>query len=141
MQLVTPQTGAEGKKVNRIYIEEGADIADELYIGALVDRETQKVVLMCSSEGGMDIEEVAEHTPEKILKIYVDPSDGLDMAEAKDVCAKIGIPAEAIDEGADFLAGLYEAFVKSDASLAEINPLVVTAVSYTHLTLPTILRV
>jgi len=126
MQLVTPQTGAEGKEVKRLYIEEGADIADELYIGALVDRETQKVVLMCSSEGGMDIEEVAEHTPEKILKIYVDPTDGLDRAEAEDVCAKIGIPAEAVAEGADFLAGLYEAFVKSDASLAEINPLVVT---------------
>jgi len=126
MQLVTPQTGAEGKLVNRIYIEEGADIADELYVGALVDRETQKVVLMCSSEGGMDIEEVAEETPEKILKIYVDPSEGLDRAEAEDVCAKIGVPAEAISEGADFLAGLYEAFVKSDASLAEINPLVVT---------------
>jgi len=126
MQLVTPQTGAEGKEVKRLYIEEGADIADELYIGALVDRETQKVVLMCSSEGGMDIEEVAEHTPEKILKIYVDPTDGLDRAEAEEVCAKIGIPAEAVAEGADFLAGLYEAFVKSDASLAEINPLVVT---------------
>ncbi len=126
MQLITPQTGAEGKEVKRLYIEEGADIADELYIGALVDRETQKVVLMCSSEGGMDIEEVAEHTPEKILKIYVDPTDGLNRAEAEDVCAKIGIPAEAVAEGADFLAGLYEAFVKSDASLAEINPLVVT---------------
>ncbi len=126
MQLITPQTGAEGKEVKRIYIEEGADIADELYVGALVDRETQKVVLMCSSEGGMDIEEVAEHTPEKILKIYVDPTDGLDRAEAEDVCAKIGIPAEAVAEGADFLAGLYEAFVKSDASLAEINPLIVT---------------
>lgn len=126
MQLVTPQTGAEGKKVNRIYIEEGADIADELYIGALVDRETQKVVLMCSSEGGMDIEEVAEATPEKILKIYVDPSEGLDRAEAEDVCAKIGIPSEAVSEGADFLAGLYDAFIGSDASLAEINPLVVT---------------
>lgn len=126
MQLVTPQTGPEGKQVNRLYIEEGADIADELYVGALVDRETQKVVLMCSSEGGMDIEEVAEATPEKILKIYVDPSDGLDRAEAEDVCAKIGIPAEAVDQGADFLAGLYDAFVASDASLAEINPLVVT---------------
>ena len=74
----------------------------------------------------MDIEEVAEHTPEKILKIYVDPTDGLDRAEAEDVCAKIGIPKEAVSEGADFLAGLYEAFVKSDASLAEINPLIVT---------------
>ncbi len=126
MQLVTPQTGPEGKEVKRLYIEEGADIADELYVGALVDRETQKVVLMCSSEGGMDIEEVAEHTPEKILKIYVDPTDGLDRAEAEDVCAKIGMPAEAIAEGADFLAGLYTAFVESDAALAEINPLVIT---------------
>ena len=126
MQLVTHQTGPEGKKVNRLYIEEGADIADEIYVGALVDRETQKVVLMCSSEGGMDIETVAEETPEKILKIYVDPAEGLNRAEAEDVCGKIGIPAEAISQGADFLAGLYEAFVKSDASLAEINPLVVT---------------
>ena len=126
MQLITPQTGAEGKEVKRLYIEEGADIADELYVGALVDRETQKVVLMCSSEGGMSIEEVAEETPEKIIKIYVDPTDGLNRAEAEDVCAKIGMPTEAISEGADFLAGLYEAFVKSDASLAEINPLVIT---------------
>ena len=81
---------------------------------------------MCSSEGGMNIEEVAEKTPEKILKIYVDPAEGLNRAEAEDVCEKMGMPAEAIAEGADFLAGLYEAFVKSDASLAEINPLVIT---------------
>jgi succinyl-CoA synthetase beta subunit len=126
MQLITHQTGPEGKQVNRLYIEEGADIADELYVGALVDRETQKVVLMCSSEGGMDIETVAEQTPEKILKIYVDPTDGLDRQEAEEVCAKMGMPAEAIQEGADFLSGLYQAFVASDASLAEINPLVVT---------------
>ena len=126
MQLVTHQTGPEGKKVNRLYIEEGADIADEIYVGALVDRETQKVVLMCSSEGGMDIETVAEETPEKILKIFVDPAEGLNRAEAEDVCGKIGIPAEAISQGADFLDGLYQAFVGSDASLAEINPLVVT---------------
>ena len=126
MQLVTHQTGPEGKKVNRLYIEEGADIADEIYVGALVDRETQKVVLMCSSEGGMDIETVAEETPEKILKIFVDPAEGLNRAEAEDVCGKIGIPAEAISQGADFLEGLYTAFVESDAALAEINPLVVT---------------
>ena len=126
MQLITHQTGPEGKQVNRLYIEEGADIADELYVGALVDRETQKVVLMCSSEGGMDIETVAEETPEKILKIFVDPTEGLNRAEAEDVCATIGIPAEAISQGADFLAGLYTAFVESDASLAEINPLIVT---------------
>lgn len=126
MQLVTHQTGPEGKEVKRLYIEEGADIADELYVGALVDRESQKVVLMCSSEGGMDIETVAEETPEKILKIYIDPESGLDRAEAEEVCAKIGIPEVAVSQGADFLAGLYEAFVKSDASLAEINPLVVT---------------
>lgn len=126
MQLVTHQTGPEGKEVKRLYIEEGADIADELYVGALVDRETQKVVLMCSSEGGMNIEEVAEQTPEKILKIYVDPSEGLNRSEAESVCKQIGIPDEAIAQGADFLAGLYDAFVNSDASLAEINPLIVT---------------
>jgi len=126
MQLVTHQTGPEGKEVKRLYIEDGADIADELYVGALVDRETQKVVLMCSSEGGMDIETVAEETPEKILKIYVDPTEGLDRKEAEEVCEKMGMPKEAVAEGADFLAGLYEAFVKSDASLAEINPLIVT---------------
>ncbi|MGH1542922.1 MAG: ADP-forming succinate--CoA ligase subunit beta [Arenicella sp.] len=126
MQLVTHQTGPEGTEVKRLYIEEGADIKDELYVGALVDRETQKVVLMLSSEGGMDIETVAEETPEKILKIYVDPETGLDRAEAEDAIAKIGVPAAAVSQGADFLNGLYEAFVKSDASLAEINPLIVT---------------
>lgn len=126
MQLVTHQTGPEGKQVNRLYIEEGADIADELYVGALVDRESQTVVLMCSSEGGMDIETVAEETPEKILKIFVDPEAGLDRSEAETVCRKIGIPDAALTQGADFLQGLYEAFVKSDASLAEINPLIVT---------------
>lgn len=126
MQLITHQTGPEGKEVKRLYIEEGADIKDELYVGALVDRETQKVVLMLSSEGGMEIEKVAEETPEKILKIFVDPEGGLDRAEAEEAIAKIGVPAEAVAKGADFLAGLYEAFVKSDASLAEINPLIVT---------------
>lgn len=126
MQLVTHQTGAAGKEVKRLYIEEGADIADELYVGALVDRETQKVVLMCSSEGGMDIETVAHETPEKILKIYIDPTGGLNHSEAKAVCEKIGLPVEAVNQGADFLAGLYAAFIGSDASLAEINPLVVT---------------
>ena len=126
MQLVTHQTGPEGKEVKRLYIEDGADIADELYVGALVDRETQKVVLMCSSEGGMDIEEVAEETPEKILKIFVDPTEGLNRSEAENVCTKMGMPTEAVAEGADFLEGLYTAFVESDAALAEINPLIVT---------------
>ena len=126
MRLITHQTGPEGKIVKRLYIEEGVDIADELYVGALVDRETQKVVLMCSSEGGMDIETVAAETPEKIIKIFVDPSEGLNRQEAEEVCAKIGIPAVAISQGADFLKALYAAFVGSDASLAEINPLVVT---------------
>lgn len=126
MQLVTHQTGPEGKEVKRLYIEEGADIADELYVGALVDRETQRVVLMCSSEGGMDIETVAEETPEKIIKIFIDPATGLNRAEAERVSAAIGIPSAAVAEGADFLEGLYQAFVASDASLAEINPLIVT---------------
>ncbi len=126
MQLITHQTGPEGKEVKRLYIEEGAAIADELYVGALVDRETQKVVLMCSSEGGMDIETVAEETPEKIIKIYVDPTDGLQREEAEDVCRKMGMPEVTVAQGADFLEGLYQAFVGSDASLAEINPLIVT---------------
>lgn len=126
MQLVTHQTGPEGKEVKRLYIEEGADIKDELYVGAVVDRESQKVVLMASSEGGMEIEQVAEETPEKIFKIYVDPAEGLNRAEAEDVAAKIGIPAEAVGKAADFLDGLYKAFWESDASLAEINPLIVT---------------
>jgi succinyl-CoA synthetase beta subunit len=126
MQLVTHQTGAEGQKVRRLLVEEGADIKMELYLGMVVDRVTQKVTLMASSEGGMDIEEVAEHTPEKIHKVFIDPDTRLTDADADDVAAKIGVPAGSIAQARAILQGLYNAFWDTDASLAEINPLIVT---------------
>jgi len=126
MQLVTHQTGSGGQKVRRLLIEEGADIKKELYIGMVVDRATQRVVLMASSEGGMDIEEVAAKTPERIHKVFIDPATGLTDAEAGDVARKIGIPEASVPQGVAMLKGLYRAFDATDASLAEINPLVVT---------------
>jgi succinyl-CoA synthetase beta subunit len=126
MQLVTHQTGAGGQKVRRLLVEEGADIKKELYVGMVVDRTTQRVCLMASSEGGMDIEEVAAHTPEKIHKVFVDPVRGLTDAEADDVARKIGVPAGSIAQARAMLQGLYKAFWETDASLAEINPLIVT---------------
>ncbi|MBI5439395.1 MAG: ADP-forming succinate--CoA ligase subunit beta [Nitrosomonadales bacterium] len=127
MQLVTHQTGPEGQKVRRLLIEEGAQIVKEYYVGMVVDRSTQRVALMASSEGGMDIEEVAAHTPEKIHKVWIDPVAGLTDAEANDVARKIGIPEAALGEARACLQGLYRAFVEKDAMLAEINPLVLTA--------------
>src|SRR5436190_1060875 len=126
MQLKTHQTGPDGQKVRRLLIEEGADIKKELYVGMVVDRGTQRVVLMASSEGGMDIEEVAAKTPEKIQKVFIDPARGLADAEVDEVARKIGIPEASIGEGRQVLQGLYRAFDETDASLAEINPLVVT---------------
>jgi succinyl-CoA synthetase beta subunit len=126
MQLVTHQTGPQGQKVRRLLVEEGADISKELYVGMVVDRATQRVCLMASSEGGMDIEEVAAHTPEKIHKVFVDPSRGLTDAEADDVAAKIGVPAGSVSQARVVLQGLYKAFRETDASLAEINPLILT---------------
>jgi len=126
MQLVTHQTGAKGQQVRRLLIEEGADIKRELYIGIVVDRVTQRVCLMASSEGGMDIEEVAAHTPEKIHRVYIDPAKGLTDAEADDVARKIGIPEASVGQARTVLQGLYRAFDETDASLAEINPLIVT---------------
>ena len=126
MQLKTHQTGPEGQKVRRLLIEEGADIRKELYVGMVVDRGTQKVALMASSEGGMDIEEVAAHTPEKIHKVHIDPSTGLTDREADDVATKIGIPAASLPAARAVLQGLYKAFWETDASLAEINPLILT---------------
>ena len=123
MQLKTHQTGPEGQKVRRLLIEEGADIKRELYVGMVVDRVTQKVCLMASSEGGMDIEEVAAHTPEKIHKVFVDPETGLKDAEADEVAAKIGIPPASVPQARAVLQALYRAFWDTDASLAEINPL------------------
>jgi succinyl-CoA synthetase beta subunit len=126
MQLVTHQTGPGGQKVRRLLIEEGADIRKELYVGMVVDRATQRVCLMASSEGGMDIEEVAAKTPEKIHKVFIDPMKGLTDAEADDVARKIGIPDASLAQGRAVLQALYRAFDETDASLAEINPLIVT---------------
>ena len=126
MQLKTHQTGPEGQKVRRLLIEEGADIRKELYIGLVVDRGTQEVCVMASSEGGMDIEEVAAHTPEKIHKVFVDPQKGLTDAQADDLARKIGIPDAVVPKARAILKSLYKAFWETDASLAEINPLILT---------------
>ncbi len=126
MQLKTHQTGPEGQKVRRLLIEEGADIKKELYVGMVVDRGTQRVALMASSEGGMDIEAVAEHTPEKIHKVFIDPGTGLKDSEADDVARKIGVPEASIGAARGVLKGLYQAFEETDSSLAEINPMILT---------------
>ena len=126
MTLVTHQTGPEGRVVKRLLIEEGANIAKEYYVGMVVDRETQRVALMASSEGGMEIEEVARKTPELIHKLFVDPKAGLTTEQGEDIARKIGIPEAAIKEAGKFMQGLYTAFDETDASLAEINPLVLT---------------
>lgn len=126
MQLVTHQTGADGQKVRRLLIEEGADIKKEYYVAMVTDRVTQKVVAMASSEGGMDIEEVAAHTPEKIHKIAVDPQLGLSDAQAEELAKKIGIPEGSVVQAREAFKGLYKCFWETDASLAEINPLIHT---------------
>ena len=126
MQLVTHQTGPEGQKVRRLLIEEGADIKKELYVSMVTDRISQRVVLMASSEGGMDIEEVAEKHPELIHKVEIDPATGLKDKEADDIAAKIGVPASSIADARAQLQGLYKAYWETDASLAEINPLILT---------------
>jgi succinyl-CoA synthetase beta subunit len=126
MQLVTHQTGPAGQKVRRLLIEEGADIKKELYIGLVVDRVTQQVTVMASSEGGMDIEEVAEKTPELIHKVSVDPASGLSDALADDLARKIGIPDASVPQARAVFQALARAFRETDASLAEINPLILT---------------
>ena len=124
MQLITHQTGAEGQKVRRLLIEEGADIQKEYYVAALTDRATQSVAMMASSEGGMDIEEVAAKTPEKIIKVFVDPLVGLTDAQATELATGIGVPAGSVDKAVDALKKLYTCYMETDASLAEINPLI-----------------
>jgi len=126
MQLVTHQTGPHGQKVRRLLVEEGAAILQELYVGMVVDRGTQRVALMASSEGGMDIEEVAAHTPEKIHTVFVDPGVGLTDAQADDMAKKIGIADPLVPQARTMLKSLYTCFVETDASLAEINPLITT---------------
>ena len=124
MQLVTHQTGPEGQKVRRLLVEEGADIRKEYYVAALTDRATQKVAMMASSEGGMDIEEVAHSTPEKILKVFIDPAVGLTDAQATELANGIGVPADSLAKAVAALKGLYTCYMETDASLAEINPLI-----------------
>jgi succinyl-CoA synthetase beta subunit len=126
MQLKTIQTGPEGQKVRRLLIEEGADIQKELYVSLVTDRISQKVVLMASSEGGMDIEEVAHATPEKIHHIAIDPAAGITDAECNDIGTKIGIPAASLADFGVQIKGLYKAYWDTDCSLAEINPLILT---------------
>jgi succinyl-CoA synthetase beta subunit len=126
MQLKTHQTGPKGQKVRRLLVEEGADIKKEMYAGMVVDRGTQKAVLMASSEGGMDIEEVAAKTPEKIRKVFIDPAQGLSDADADEIALGIGIPQSALAQGRAVFQALYKCFDATDASLAEINPLILT---------------
>ena len=127
MNLVTHQTGPTGQQVNRLLVEEGVDIARELYVGLVIDRSSQRVVVMASAEGGTEIEEVAARTPERIFKALVDPKFGLSQTDALDLMEKLGLEEQQAKEGAKFLQRLFEVFWETDASLAEINPLVVTS--------------
>ena len=124
MQLVTHQTGPLGQKVRRLLIEEGADIKKEYYVSVVTDRASQKIALMASSEGGMDIEEVAHATPEKIIKVFVDPLTGLLDAQAQELARGIGVPEASQAEAVQVMKGLYKAYMDTDCSLAEINPLI-----------------
>ncbi|WP_020615301.1 ADP-forming succinate--CoA ligase subunit beta [Paenibacillus daejeonensis] len=124
--LVTHQTGPEGKEVKRLLIEEGCDIKKEYYVGVVVDRASGAVVMMASEEGGTEIEEVAEHSPEKIFKEIVDPAVGLQPYQARKLAYSINIPTELVNKAVKFMIALYTAFVEKDCSIAEINPLVVT---------------
>ncbi|MFT4540101.1 MAG: succinyl-CoA synthetase beta subunit [Planctomycetota bacterium] len=124
--LVTPQTGPEGQLVRRLWVEEGSAIDKEYYIGIAIDRELQRPVMMASSEGGMEIEEVAESNPEKILKAAFSPADGLGEADARRLASGIGVPAELADKAVEFLVGLSKMFCELDCAIAEINPLVTT---------------
>ena len=127
MRLVTHQTGPEGQVVHRLFIEQGVQIEREFYVGMVVDRSRQRVCLMASSEGGMEIEKVAAETPEKIHKVFIDPIAGLSQQQAEEVAQKIGISAQSLPQAITLLQGLYQAFDETDASLLEINPLALTA--------------
>lgn len=126
MTLVTHQTGPEGKVVQKVFIEQGCNIAKEYYVACLIDRATGRAAMMASSEGGMDIEEVAEKHPEKIIKADIDPTIGLAPFQARELAFKIGIPNENVNKAVKFFQGLYQAFLETDCSIAEINPLVLT---------------
>ncbi|ASB89631.1 ADP-forming succinate--CoA ligase subunit beta [Bacillus sonorensis] len=124
--LVTHQTGPDGQEIKRLLIEEGCDIKKEYYVGLVLDRATSRIVLMASEEGGTEIEEVAEKTPEKIVKTVIDPAVGLQSYQARKIAFAINIPKELVGQAVKFMMGLYRAFVEKDCSIAEINPLVVT---------------
>ena len=124
--LVTKQTGPAGKEVKRVYIEEGCDIKRELYLGMLVDRATGRVTLMASTEGGMEIEEVAHNTPEKIIKVAIDPATGVQAFHARQIAFALGLEGKQVSTATKFILALSKAFHDLDASIIEINPLVVT---------------
>src|SRR5207248_4757803 len=126
MTLVTAQTGPEGRKVQKVLIEEGLDIRKELYLGIVIDRQTGKPVFMASASGGMDIEEVAAKTPELILREYIEPGLGLQAYQARRLAFGLGLAPELINDAVQFMVALYRAFEDTDASLAEINPFLVT---------------
>jgi succinyl-CoA synthetase beta subunit len=124
--LVTKQTGLKGREVKRVYIEEGCDIKRELYLGMLVDRKTSRVTVMASTEGGMEIEEVAATHPEKILKAAIDPATGMQGFHARKLAFGLGLEGKQVAAATSFMLGMYRAFISLDASVVEINPLVVT---------------
>ena len=127
MQLVTHQTGPQGQEVSRLYIEDGCNIARELYLGLLIDRATSSVTIMASTEGGMDIEEVAEKTPEKIMKVVIDPAIGFQAFQGRQIAFALGLEGKQVGKCVKLVTQMYDAFVELDASIVEINPLVVTA--------------
>src|ERR1700758_162087 len=124
--LVTRQTGPNGKEVRRIYVEEGCDIKRELYLGMLIDRATSRVTVMASTEGGMEIEEVAAKHPEKILRVAIDPVTGMQGFHARELAFGVGLEGKQIAAATKFMLGMYKAFTSLDASIVEVNPLVVT---------------
>jgi succinyl-CoA synthetase beta subunit len=126
MNLITHQTGPGGKEVGRLYVEDGCDIARELYLSMIVDRGTSRVAIMASTEGGMDIEEVAASTPEKIITVFVDPITGLQAFHARQIAFALGLEGKQVGSAVKLISALYKAFLDTDASLVEINPLVVT---------------
>jgi succinyl-CoA synthetase beta subunit len=127
MTLVTPQTGPEGRQVRRVYVEDGCEIARELYLGVIIDRATSRVTLMASTEGGVEIEEVARHTPEKIITVAIDPATGFQPYHGRKIAFALGLEGKQVGKAVAFMKGIYQAFAELDASLVEINPLVVTA--------------
>ena len=126
MALVTHQTGPAGKEVGQVYVEDGCDIARELYLSLLVDRATSRVTVISSTEGGMDIEEVAEATPEKILTVTIDPVTGMSGHHARKIAFGLGLEGKQVSSAVKFLLAMYKAFIDLDASMVEINPMVVT---------------